>query len=69
MIRDVWAEINARPSSGRRWGGAVQRRTQAVPIITEKPIRPRFAGLSGKCPHCGSRFFGCCEKDLEDDNG
>lgn len=66
-MTDPWAEINALKPRGRGFGSAlhVQNRTPPIPLITERPIRPKFGG-AGRCPHCESRFFGCCEKDLEE---
>jgi hypothetical protein len=48
------------------FGGALNRQQrEPIPLITERPRRPDIAGF-GRCKHCGSRYFGCCEKDLED---
>lgn len=46
------------------FGSAIRRnsdgdRVDIIPIITERPIRPRFGGLSGRCAVCGDRYFGC----------
>ena len=61
MTRDPWTEINALKPRGRGFGAAYRRqnRSEPIPIITERPIRPKFGGLSGRCPVCGSRYFGC----------
>ena len=65
-MTDPWTEINALKPRGNGWGSALKRRVEPMPVIHERPIRPSFGGLSGKCPHCGARYFGCCEKDLEE---
>lgn len=48
----------------RPFGSAHKRAAPSIPIIVERPIRPAFGGLSGRCPTCGSRYFGCgCQDD------
>lgn len=37
----------------------------SLPLITERPIRPRSIN-DGRCPQCGDRYFGCgCEPEEE----
>lgn len=70
MIRDVWAEINARPSSLRPFGSALiggdGGRTERALPITVRPIRLK-ADNGGRCPTCGDRYFGCpCDLSTEE---
>jgi hypothetical protein len=63
--RDVWAEINARPSTLRPFGSALRDGPGAIvercPRIG-RTVKPRAAG---PCKVCGERRFFCdCEEEL-----
>lgn len=65
MRRDVWAEINARPSKLRPFGSALAGiygpdPLATPPLVTVRPIRPRGAG---PCKSCGERRY-CCECEV-----
>ena len=65
MIRKTFSDIVCEASrEGVNLADAVMADAfKNVRPVTERPIRPQIVG---NCKHCGSRFFGCCEADLED---
>ena len=44
------------------FGSAYNRAAPPIPLVTEPTIRPRAIN-NGRCPTCGSRFFGCHDED------
>jgi hypothetical protein len=70
MTRDPWTEINARPSNLRKFGAALDAKTDgripAPELITEPTRRITRRGYrSPPCPKCGADgpYFCICEVD------